>query len=358
MMKSLTLSLIALFVLVSAFTGCDTSAVNEPGVDIQAPTISITSPTAVDSLGDDVVPVLLTASDNHMVSRIELFLSNAAEPFAVLTTEPWESSFDASELAEGTHTLRAVAYDPEGNSASAKVTLRKGIVQVEEVLRMSLVEIVTSANCSPCGPQNEAYHTGTQSDHYKQRVATIKYHVWFPRPTDKLWIHAQEWIRPRVEYVLSPISIEQISAPKGWVGGELINNKGVDWIAAADADMQLAAGAKIELERTRNGSSIELSIKVTGITTSDYNDLHLHTVVTESDIEYNDGNSENIHYEVLRRMYPSASGEKVTLDNKQTAQFSRTIEIDPTWNGDHLEAVVFLQSQGSKHVLQAAKLHL
>lgn len=357
-MKSLTISLIALVLFVFAFEGCDTSAVNEPGVDIQAPTISITTPTAADSLGADIVPVVLAVSDNDKVSRVDVFLSGAAEPFAVLTAEPWETSFDAAELAEGTHTLRAVAYDPEGNSTEAQVTLRKGSVQVEEVLRMSLVEIVTSANCAPCGPQNEAYHTGTQSDHYKQRVATIKYHVWWPRPTDELWIHSKVWSQPRVEYMFSPIPPSQFGAPKGWVGGQMINNKGVDWISAADADMQLAAGAKIELERTRNGSSIELSIRVTGITTSDYNDLRLHTVVTENDIEYNDGNSENIHYEVMRRMYPDHDGEAVTISNKQTAQFSRTIEIDPAWNGDHLEAVVFLQSKDSKHVLQAAKLHL
>ena len=59
----------------------------------------------------------------------------------------------------------------------------------------------------------------------------------------------------------------------------------------------------------------------------------------------------------MRRMYPSAEGEAVNIANGQTAMFQRTIEINPEWNADNLGVVVFLQSHGSRTVLQAAKKH-
>jgi hypothetical protein len=357
MMKSFSIFLIAI-VLALTFDGCDTKALNEPGVDVQSPNVSFVTPSSADTLGEDVVPIVLVVSDNDRVSRVELYLNNEPLPFAELTAEPWESSFNPAELGEGTHQLKAIAYDPEGNSAVAKVVLRKGTTHIEDVVRISLVEIVTSANCSPCGPQNEAYHLGTASDLYKHHVATIKYHVWWPFPTDKLWLHSAEWAQPRVEYLFSPIPADQFGAPKGWVGGKMINNKGVDWIAAADADMQNTAGAKIELKSTRDGNAVTLTIHVTGISSANYSDLRLHTAVTESEIEYNDGNSENIHYDVMRRMYPDASGESVTIGNNQTTHFTRNIEIASEWNPENLHVVVFLQSKGSKEVLQVAKADL
>ncbi len=352
-MKYFRYPALVVMLLAIALQGCDTKAVNEPGEDIQSPLISFTAPGSTDTLSIGTVDIILEASDNDAVQRVEIYLDGAL--LETLTAAPWTSSFDATPLGEGSHELKAWAFDAAGNRGQATLTLRKGDTQIEDVQRMSLVEIVTSANCAPCGPQNETYHTGTNTPLYKERVATIKYHVWWPRPTDALWHHSSEWSQPRVEYLFDPIPPAQFGAPKGWVGGQMISNKATDWISSADADMQLPAGAKIELESTREGSSISLTIRVTGISTAAYSDLRLHTAVTENDIEYNDGNSENVHYEVMRRMYPDAQGEAVAIGNGQTSVYQRSITIDDAWNPENLVAVVFLQSKGSKDVLQAAK---
>ncbi|MCB2204716.1 Omp28-related outer membrane protein [bacterium] len=355
-MKYFRYPVLTVFLLAMALQGCDVKAVNEPGQDIQAPTIGFTTPTSADSLSVGTVDVIVTVSDNDAVQKVEISLDGTV--FATLTGEPWQSSFEAEPLSEGSHELKAVAYDAAGNMGQTKLTLKKGDTQVEEVPRMSLMEIVTSANCGPCAPQNETWHTAMQSAVYRERVATIKYHVWWPRSTDELWHHSSEWSKPRVDYLFDPIPPAQYGAPNGWVGGEMISNRASNWISSTDVDMQKPAGAKIELESSKEGNVISLTIRVTGISTSGYSDLRLHTAVTESEIEYNDGNAENIHYEVMRRMYPDAQGETVTIGNGQLSTFQRSITIDDEWNADHLEAVVFLQSKGSKEVLQAAKLEL
>ncbi len=333
--------------------GCDTRAVNEPGVDIQAPSVSFLTPAYGDSIGTADIDVALTVSDNDVVLAVELSLDGAA-PFATLTAEPWVTTLTTAGISEGMHSLRAIVTDATGNKGSATVQLRKGSTQQEEVLRMSLVEIVTSANCAPCGPANELYHQEEATLLFAQRVATIKYHVWWPRPTDKLWHHSSEWCRPRVESLFDPNE----GAPMGFVNGTKVNNRASDWIAAARTGMDAPAGAKIELESSRTGNTIDLTITVTGISTAAFNDLRLHTVVTESNIEYNDGNSEYIHYDVMRRMYPSAEGEAVSIANGQTAVFQRSIDIHSDWNADNLGVVVFLQSKSGTDVLQAAKKHL
>jgi hypothetical protein len=351
-MKFLRSPIFALLLAALASQACDTSAVNDPQ-DIEAPEVNIQTPLPSDSLTIGLMDITFTVTDNHRVQKVEVLLDGVV--LETLTAEPWKSTFDASPLAEGSHEIKVLAYDPAGNIGQDRVTLRKGGGQIEEVKRMTLVEIVTSANCAPCGPANEAYHSGTASPHYQERIATIKYHVWWPRPTDALWHHSSEWSRPRVEYMFHPIPAAQFGAPNGWVGGQKISNKAADWISSADVDMELPAGAKIDLESTREGNSISLTIRIRGLRTGEYNDLRLHTAVTENEIEYNDGNSEDIHYEVMRRMYPDAQGEAVSIANGQTAVFQRSITIDDEWNAEKLVAVVFLQSNGSKEVLQAAK---
>ncbi|MDX9760353.1 MAG: Omp28-related outer membrane protein [Bacteroidota bacterium] len=350
-MKMLRPPLLFLFAAL-LLQSCDTRAVNEPGEDIQAPKVHFVTPTDGDSLTSSDLAMQLTVTDNDAVVSVELSMDGAA-PFATLTTPPWEATLPTDDLGEGLHTLRATASDRSGNMASATVQLRKGDTQNEDVLRMTLVEIITSANCAPCGPANEEYHSAEQTARFQQRVATIKYHVWWPRPTDLLWKHSQEWSRPRTEYLVDPTN----GAPQGVVDGTVIGSRASDWIAAANTGMDVPAGASIELAHSRTDNIITLTITVTGIGSGDMQDLRLHTVVTESNIEYNDGNTELVHYDVMRRMYPSANGEAVNIADGQTAVFQRSIEIHDEWNADNLGAVVFLQSASSRHVLQAAKIH-
>lgn len=351
-MKSTTILLTLLFTAL-LLNSCGSKAVNEPGEDIQAPAVTFLSPSSGDSITAGDLVILLDVSDNDVVQTVALSLDGNA-PFVTLTGAPWEAVLPTGDIADGSHQLRATATDRSGNTASATLQLRKGTAEQEDVLRMALVEIITSANCAPCGPANEEYHQEEQTPLFQQRVATIKYHVWWPRPTDQLWKHSQEWSRPRTEYLVDPAN----GAPQGLVNGTLAGNRASNWIDATKTGIELPAGAKIDLEHTRDGNTIALTITVKGISTGDVNDLRLHTVVTESEIEYNDGNSENVHYDVMRRMYPSADGEPVSIANGQTAVFQRNIEIHEAWNPDHLSVVVFLQSHGGRTVLQAAKKRL
>ncbi len=359
MFKTIVTSTLSVIVALVLLHACGSEAVNEPGEDIQSPVVVILEPLPDDTLQGDAMTVKMQATDNLGVVRIEVFVNSTSNPWKVLTAEPWETVLDMISLDDGNHAVIAVAYDAAGNESVPSIsTFIKGESHVEVVKRMVLAEIVTSANCAPCGPQNETYHHGTASPLYDTRLATIKYHVWWPRPTDDLWLASQTWSQPRTEYLFSPLGPAQYSAPNGWVAGEMIGSSATDWIAAVNQDMTKIAKAKITLHIIDEGTSVDLNIQIKGIMTAGFNDLRLHTVVTESEIEYNDGNSENIHYDVMRRMYPDAGGEAVNILNGQEESYHRLIAIEPEWEKAHIKIVVFLQSNSSKEILQTAKINL
>lgn len=356
-MFSRAASLLLFTVLLAAIGGCKSDTTG-PDNDTESPVISFLTPIAGDTVGVQSVAVALKANDNKGVTKVEIYLDGSTTPAATITTAPWEATLSISALSDGQHTLTAKGWDAAGNIGVADArSFVKGVRTVDQVRRMVLVEVITSANCTPCGPANIYFHEQTSSG-YDGRLAVIKYHAPIPRSTDRLWKESQTWGRPRMTYLFAPTAFELGQAPTAWVDGSLIGATPQNWIGQLDQDLSLAPDAKIELTKVINGSTIEVTIKATGLMTSAFNDLRLHTVVTESDIEYNDGNIENVHYDVMRRMYPDGDGEPITLSAGQTRTFTRSITLDPTWVQANCDVVVFIQSQASKYILQAAKTEL
>jgi hypothetical protein len=355
-MRTAFVTLLLPVLLGAMLWSCSSDNGNE--ADTQAPTVALQKPAAGDTVGTTSVTIVANAADNVGVVKAEFYIDEVLRQ--TVTAEPWQATIAIDALADGAHACSVKAYDAAGNVGTSfpPTVFIKGIRTVDIVYHMALLEIVTSANCVPCAPANEYYRTATQSSYYQERTAVIKYHAWFPRPTDQLWLSSQTWARPRITYLFDPIPIANASAPNAWADGATAGNTGAKWVEAIDRAIPVAAEAKIELSKQDQSGGVQLSIKVTGLTPTTYTDLVLHTVVTENNINYNDGNSENVHYDVMRIMLPDANGEAFTMVKDQAVNFSRAIAIDPGWSKDNLNVVVFVQSRTSKHILQTAKLSL
>ena len=85
--------------------------------------------------------------------------------------------------------------------------------------------------------------------------------------------------------------------------------------------------------------------------------LKLFVVVTESDIQQNWQGLTHLEF-VERDMYPSASG--TTLDFSSGSIIDETINfsVDPNWNLENCELIIFVQDMTSKEVLQVEKAAL
>ncbi|MGH8372269.1 MAG: Ig-like domain-containing protein [Gammaproteobacteria bacterium] len=89
----------------------------QPPPDTTPPTVSMTAP-ADGSTVSNTVTVSASASDNVGVAGVQFELDGAALG-AEDATQPYAISWDSSTVANGSHTLTAIAYDNAGNQTTA-----------------------------------------------------------------------------------------------------------------------------------------------------------------------------------------------------------------------------------------------
>lgn len=99
----------------------DTTVTVSGGVsDTTPPTVSFTAPGEGATVSGQV-PVSIDATDNFGVARVELLVDGTSVSQA--TAPPYNFSWDASQVAAGSHTLTAKAVDGAGNEGSATRTV-------------------------------------------------------------------------------------------------------------------------------------------------------------------------------------------------------------------------------------------
>ena len=90
-----------------------------PGTgDTKAPNISITKPSGGEVSG--IVPVAVSYSDNVGVVSVDYYVNG--ELYGKSAQEPFAYTLDTASLADGQHTLSAIAFDAAGNQGSSGVT--------------------------------------------------------------------------------------------------------------------------------------------------------------------------------------------------------------------------------------------
>jgi hypothetical protein len=86
--------------------------------DTVAPTVSIAAPANAATVSGSSVTVTASASDNVGVAGVQ-FRLDGANWGAEDTASPYSRTWDTTTLADGTHTLTAVARDAAGNTTTA-----------------------------------------------------------------------------------------------------------------------------------------------------------------------------------------------------------------------------------------------
>src|SRR5258706_1546487 len=86
-----------------------------------APTVSVTSPTAGQTVSGTAMAYAATATDDAGVSKVDFFIDSTS--LGTKTSAPYGGTLDTTKLANGTHVLKAVAYDAQGLSATSQVSI-------------------------------------------------------------------------------------------------------------------------------------------------------------------------------------------------------------------------------------------
>lgn len=101
-----------------------------------------------------------------------------------------------------------------------------------------------------------------------------------------------------------------------------------------------------------NQATVNIEIKV--VAPISQQDLVLHFIVIEDSIYYKAPNGDTLHRFVVREIIPDEKGESVSLSLGSDVRRIRNFSISPQWITTQTWCVAFIQSAGTKEVLQCA----
>src|SRR5690606_12221419 len=106
-----------------------------------------------------------------------------------------------------------------------------------------------------------------------------------------------------------------------------------------------------------NNFVVDISVGVKDLTNLDFSKLVLHTVVTETNIEFATppgSNGETKFYDVMRKMLPDNQEESLASINQLgTYNYQRLVAINSSWMQSNLNDVIFIQNKETIEVYQA-----
>ncbi|MGB5287070.1 MAG: T9SS type A sorting domain-containing protein [Ignavibacteriaceae bacterium] len=225
-----------------------------------------------------------------------------------------------------------------------------GIILFTSVLiaqdeRKVLVEVFTNSHCSQCPAAHNVidnYLAGPNGD----KISYIYYHMVYPYNDDPLYWESMEGSDARDNYY-DPVSF----TPQGWFDGTHQGSTS-GWAASLDNRVAVSSPLIITLSGSRNTTKFFINAQLTRTGSITESDLVIHFVVVE-DIYFDGRNSVSNHKHVMRKMLPTPNGQSFTINLNETKDIPQTIDLDPLWDADSLNVVVFVQSTGSMTVYQS-----
>lgn len=233
----------------------------------------------------------------------------------------------------------------ENNSVTKQATVKDGY------LKKPMHEVATSSTCGGCPAAAE--WLGNLFKKQPGMYSAVKYQVWWPDPGDPYCV--PKYAGPRIQKYY-----EINGAPTFVVNGEVLANYGNYTEAVFNSNIGNTTNLGLEVEGFLYEDSV--IVKVIMVSTVDVNlaDHVLHTVIVENETTenippWNHAGQTEFHY-VLMEMLPDVDG--VVLPNLK-ANEPYTITLRKSMKGTHIEemddlkAVVFIQNNESKEVIQS-----
>lgn len=265
---------------------------------------------------------------------------------------------DTLKTKVGTHTieLRKNSYDITSQNVNV---IKNNTVEINFNLyatdKVVLIEDFANVSCVPCVTSNKILEQLTNHTFGRKRLVAIKFPTNFPSPVDPFFLANGPDCNSRMGYY----SI--ILAPTNVVNGKLkpIPSDSNDVKEKVIGELAKIPQFKIDVQSNINANNfiIDVSVEVKDLTNLDFSKLVLHTVVTETNIEFATppgSNGETKFYDVMRKMLPDNQGESLASINQTgTYTFQRQLAINSAWAQSNLNAVVFIQNKETKEVYQA-----
>lgn len=235
-------------------------------------------------------------------------------------------------------------------AATAALSASLGWAQIQRTI---LVEEFTQASCPPCAAQNPAFNAFL--DQNLAKTVSIKYQTSWPG-YDPMNQQTQTWVGPRVTYY-------GVQGVPHMVGDGNFVSGSPSALTQAKVDTRINQTTPIEIELDHHLSADQDSIFIT-CTVKSYAALTGNFVaqiaLVEREIKFTTppgSNGEKEFFNVMRQMYPNASG--TSLGTSLAQGFTQTITVAKPlpaylYQKAEIGVVAFVQNNTGKEVLQAA----
>jgi len=220
------------------------------------------------------------------------------------------------------------------------------------VPRVMLVEGFTNVGCPYCPVANAATHEFL-ADYGPSMAIGVSYHVWWPDSSDPLYTLANAdssvYFR-RAYYGIN--SVPSLFAD----GTSTVTGSVAALEGAAATRLTTDSPLTVAVEQIIAGGMVTVTATVTAVEAVPLGDLALRIALTETELHYTvppGSNGQTDFYDTMRDMLPDARGTKFTLGLGETRVFVQSTPVNVAWNPANIRAVVWVQSEATKEVLQA-----
>lgn len=225
----------------------------------------------------------------------------------------------------------------------------------EIVSKIVLLEDFANVSCTPCVTSNKIIEQLVNKTYGTKKLIAIKFPTNFPSPNDPFYNANKPDCDARRTYysvIIAPTTIiDGVHKP--------ISTDSTSIKEKIETQLQQQAQFKLEVTDSISGNIYFAKVRLTMIDNSNIalNDLVLHTVLTETDIEFATApgsNGETKFFDVMRKMMPSNQGQSLSsIELNTEVSFEFQTELNAGWNLAHLNSVVFIQNRQTKEVYQA-----
>jgi hypothetical protein len=248
------------------------------------------------------------------------------------------------------------------NPAVRSINVTKGanlsldfVLNAVQVNKIVLIEDFANVSCDPCVVSNRILHSIEKYTYDSQKLVVIKYPTNFPSSSDPFFFEAPQSATTRINFY------NILFVPTIYVDGTLKPLPQDSTDIKSKISERLNETAKFELSVSdsigNNTLFVKTIVSAIDLTGLDLNDFVLHSVVTETDIEFSSppgSNGETKFYNVMRKMLPNYDGESINgLVSEQLIEFNYQTQISSSWSSTNINTVAFIQNKNTKEVLQA-----
>jgi len=219
--------------------------------------------------------------------------------------------------------------------------------------KVVIIEDFANVSCNPCVISNKIVEHLTNQTYGRSKLVAVKFPTNFPAPNDLFYLAAKEICDARISYY------NVFFAPTTVIDGLLkpISTDSNNVKAAVDSRLSVIPRFNIHVAAILEGDyTVNVDIKFVDTSLINMSDLVIHTVLTETDIEFEQApgsNGETKFYDVTRLMLPTKEGTPIRqlIDQGELA-FSFEDALLSSWNLEKLNFVVYIQNKNTKEVFQ------